>query len=320
FETGKLELKLSLKDEGRVLGLTLSDLARQVRHGFYGYEVQRVQRGRDDIRVMVRYPQEQRRSLADIENMRIRLADGVEVPFLTVAQVQQGRDYATINRAERRRVVSVTADVDETIANAGEINQDLMKDVLPQLKQEYPGLTYDFQGEQKEKSDSMRTLSYNATVALLAIFALLAIQFRSYIQPIIIMSAIPFGLIGAVLGHIIMGYNLTMLSLFGIVALTGVVVNDSLILVDLINRQRRSGGILADVVRDSAVRRFRPIILTTLTTFLGLTPMILEKSLQAKILIPMAISLGFGIIFATAITLVLVPVLYMILEDTKKLI
>jgi len=320
FETGKLELKLSLKDEGRVLGLTLSDLARQVRHGFYGYEVQRVQRGRDDIRVMVRYPQEQRKSLADIENMRIRLANGVEVPFVTVAQVQQGRDYASINRAERRRIVSVMADVDENVANAGEINQDLMKDVLPQLKLEYPGLTFNFQGEQKEKSDSMQTLSYNAAVALLAIFALLAIQFRSYIQPVIIMSAIPFGLIGAVLGHIIMGYNLTMLSLFGIVALTGVVVNDSLILVDLINRQRHSGGILAEVVRDSAVRRFRPIILTTLTTFLGLTPMILETSLQAKILIPMAISLGFGIIFATAITLVLVPVLYMILEDIKKLV
>jgi multidrug efflux pump subunit AcrB len=299
------------------MGLTLSDLARQVRQGFYGEEVQRIQRDRDDIRIMVRYPEAERKRLSDIEKMRIRLADGTEVPFSLVADVREGRGYATINRVDRRRVVTVTADVDETIANANEINQDLVTKAIPLLNQEYPGLTFTMGGEQEEQQESMKSLRRNFIIAIFAIFALLAIQFKSYIQPLIIMSAIPFGLVGAVVGHVIMGFNLTMLSLFGIVALTGVVVNDSLIMIDLINWERAKGVPLEQVVRDSATRRFRPIMLTTLTTFFGLTPMILEKSLQARFLIPMAVSLGFGILFATAITLLLVPSLYMILEDIK---
>ncbi|MBN1844832.1 MAG: efflux RND transporter permease subunit [Sedimentisphaerales bacterium] len=319
FETGKKELKLSLRPEGRLLRLTLADLARQVRQGFYGYEVQRIQRGRDDIRIMVRYPEAQRKSLGDIENMRIRLPDGVEVPFTEVAEVQFGRGYATIARTDRRRVVSVTADVDEKQANANEINRDLAQGALLDLQREYPGLTFNLEGQQKEQRDSMNSLRHNFIIALLGIFGLLAVQFRSYLQPIIIMSAIPFGLIGAVAGHVLLGYDLTMLSLFGIVALTGVVVNDSLILVDLINRSRDRDAPLLEVVRASAVRRFRPIILTTLTTFFGLTPMIMEKSLQARFLVPMAISLGFGVVFATGITLGLVPTLYLILDDIKHL-
>jgi multidrug efflux pump subunit AcrB len=317
FLAGKRELKLSLTEEGRTLGLTLADLAGQVRAGFYGQEVQRIQRGRDDIRVMVRYPEAERRSLGDIERMRIRLANGAEVPFATVATIEEGRGYSTINRTDRQRVVTITADVDENAANANEINADLRETVLPVMARNFPGLTYDFEGAQRQQSDSLGSLKVNFLVAQFAIFALLAIPFRSYFQPLIIMSAIPFGLIGAVGGHVLMGLDLTLLSLFGMVALTGVVVNDSLIMVDLINRERADGIPMEQAVRDSGRRRFRPILLTTLTTFLGLTPMILETSLQAKFLVPMAVSLGFGIVFATAITLILVPSLYRILEDVR---
>ncbi len=317
FLPGKKELKLSLTPEGRAVGLTLSDLARQVRAGFYGQEAQRIQRGRDDIRVMVRYPEEERRSLGDIERMRVRLPDGSEVPFPIVASIEEGRGYAVINRTDRRRVVTVTADVDERVANANEINRDLRAKVLPQLVRDFPGLSFDFEGEQREQSESLGSLRVNFLVAQLAIFALLAIPFRSYAQPLIIMSAIPFGLVGAVAGHLLMGLDLTMLSMFGMVALTGVVVNDSLILIDLINRMRAEGATLDRAIREAGERRFRPIMLTTATTFLGLTPMIFETSLQAKFLIPMAVSLGYGIVFATAITLILVPCLYRILEDLK---
>jgi len=318
FEPGKAELKLALKDTGRTLGLTLSDLARQVRQGFYGDEAQRVQRGRDDIRVMVRYPKQHRQSLADVENMRIRLPDGAEIPFRTVAEIEYGRGYATIKRIDRRRVVSVSADVDEAVTNAREINTELNASLLPGLAAEFPGLQFRFGGEQRARNESLGSLWVNFSIALLAIYGLLAVQFRSYAQPAIVMSAIPFGLVGATWGHLAMGYNLSILSMFGIVALAGVVVNDSLIMIDLINRERAEGVPLSQILRDCATRRFRPIMLTTLTTFCGLLPMITERSLQARFLIPMAISLAFGVIFATAITLVLVPSLYMILEDVKK--
>lgn len=324
FEEGKAELKLKLKDAARTLDLTLADLARQVRQGFYGDEVQRIQRGRDDIRVMVRYPKAERRSLADVENMRIRLGNGTEIPFRTVAEVDYGRAYASIKRVDRRRVVSVSAEVDEDQANPGEINAELARTVLPGLMREYQGLTYRFAGAQRERNESLGSLKVNFAIAMIAIYALLAVQFRSYSQPAIVMSAIPFGIVGAVMGHVVMGavlgttFNLSILSMFGIVALSGVVVNDSLIMIDLINRERESGIELGQVLRDCATRRFRPIMLTTLTTFCGLMPMILEKSLQARFLVPMAISLAFGVMFATCITLLLVPSLYMILEDFKR--
>ncbi|MHC4352378.1 MAG: efflux RND transporter permease subunit [Planctomycetota bacterium] len=321
FELGKVELKLELKDTGRTLGLTLSDLARQVRQGFYGDEAQRIQRGRDDIRVMVRYPKDERKSLADVENMRIRSPDGTEIAFKTVAEVRYGRGYSTIKRVDRRRVVSVSADVDEDVADtsAGKINAQLKNKVLPSLMNEFQGLQYRFAGEQRQRNESMGSLIPNFAIAMMAIYALLAVQFRSYSQPAIVMSAIPFGIVGATLGHLLMGFNLSILSMFGIVALAGVVVNDSLIMIDLINRERGGGMELGQVLRDCATKRFRPIMLTTLTTFCGLLPMITEKSLQARFLIPMAISLAFGVMFATCITLVLVPSLYMILEDVKRL-
>ncbi|MHC5059480.1 MAG: efflux RND transporter permease subunit [Planctomycetota bacterium] len=319
FEPGKREIKLAIKDTGRTLGLTLADLARQVRQGFYGEQAQRIQRGKHDVRVMVRYPEEERTSLADIENMRIRLPNGTQIPFNTIANVKYGRGYANIRRVDRKRVVNVSGDVDEDIANSAEINSDLAQNILPDLMREHPGLTFRFSGAQRERNESLGSLRTNFVIAMLAIYGLLAVQFRSYAQPVIVMSAIPFGIVGATMGHLLMGFNLSILSLFGIVALCGVVVNDSLIMIDLINRERQSGIELGRVIRDSVTRRFRPIMLTTMTTFLGLLPMLLEKSLQAQFLIPMAISLAFGIVFATSITLLLVPSLYMILEDIKTL-
>lgn len=319
FEAGKAEIKLALKDEGRTLGLTLSDLASQVRQGFYGDEAQRIQRGRHDIRVMVRYPEEYRKSIADIENMRIRLASGAEIPFGTVADVEYGRGYSTIERAERARVVYVTSDVDENVANTDEINKALVNETLPELMAHYPGLKYDFAGEARERAESFGAMYQAFPIALMAIYGLLAIQFRSYFQPLIVMSAIPFGIVGATIGHICMGYNLGFLSFFGIVALSGVVVNDSLIMIDLINRERAEGINLVQIIRDSVTKRFRPILLTTITTFFGLIPMLMEKSLQARFLIPMAISLAFGVAFATMITLILVPSLYMVLEDVGSI-
>jgi len=317
YEEGKQELKLDLKPAASTLGLTLEDLARQVRQGFYGDEAARIQRGRDDVRVMVRYPEAGRRSLGDIESMMIRTPSGDEVPFSAVAKVETGRGYATINRHDRRRIVSVKADVNQNVTNAREVLADLQQGFLPSLMADYPGLRLSMEGDEADRAESMSSLGSGFLMALLAIYALLAVLFRSYSQPMIIMSAIPFGFLGAVLGHVLMGWDLTLLSLFGVVALTGVVVNDSLIMIDFINRNRKSGSDLIEAVTNSGVRRFRPIVLTSLTTFVGLTPMLLEKSLQAKFLIPMAISLGFGVLFATVITLVLVPVSYMVLEDLK---
>jgi multidrug efflux pump subunit AcrB len=318
YEEGKVELKLKLKPEARTLGLTLNDLARQVRQGFYGSEALRIQRGRDDVRVMVRYPESDRESIGDIENMLIRTPAGAEVPFGKVAIVDRGRGYASISRMDRRRIVSVIADVDEEVTNAGQVQASLSDELIPKLRAEYPSLHFSFEGEDRDKKESMNSLGGGFVMAIILIFAILAVLFRSYTQPMIIMSAIPFGFLGAILGHVIMGKDLTLLSSFGVVALTGVVVNDSLIMVDFINRKMKAGGSLAVAVIESGTRRFRPIILTSLTTFAGLSPLLLEKSLQAQFLIPMAISLGFGVLFATTITLILVPVNYTILEEFKR--
>ena len=319
FEPGKHELQFDLTPSGQASGLTLDNVGRQVRQAFYGEEVQRIQRGRSDIKVMVRYPQQDRRSLADIDNMRLRLPDATEIPFRTAVRAEIGRGFASIKRVDRQRVVNVTANIDESIANAADINNVLHDEVLASLTRRWPGLSYTFEGEQREMAASTASLRKNQIVALLMIFAMLAVQFRSYVQPLIVMSVIPFGLVGAVLGHLVMGLDLSLLSGFGIVALTGVVVNDSLIMIDRINQQRRQGMPLRRAVLESGCQRFRPILLTTLTTFFGLTPMILERSLQAKFLIPMAVSLSFGVLVATAITLLLVPSVYLILEDLRDL-
>jgi multidrug efflux pump subunit AcrB len=300
-----------------MLGLTLEDLARQVRQAFYGEEAQRIQREREDVRVMVRYPKTQRRSLGDLENMRIRAPDGTEVPFYTVARAEMGRGYASIRRSDRQRVISVTADIDRSRANANEVMADLRANFLPQLLADHPGLSFYLGGEQREQRKVVLGLFWGYLFVLILIYSLLAIPLRSYAQPLIIMSVIPFGAIGALVGHWILGIQVSMMSFFGIIALAGVVVNDSLILVDFVNREQRLGIPLAQAIRDAASKRFRAIVLTSLTTFFGLIPIVLEPSLQAQIVIPMAVSLAFGILFATAITLFLVPILYLMLDDFK---
>ncbi len=318
FTKGKRELKIKLKPEARTLGITEADLGRQIRSAFYGAEALRLQRGRNEVKVMVRYPEEDRKSLGDLESMRIRTQNGGEIPFSQAAFVEEGRGFSEINRTDRKRVINITASVDSKISNAEEIVLDMQTTVLNKLKADYPGLTYDLEGEEKERKESLGSMGQGFLLALLLIYTLLAIPFRSYLQPFIIMSAIPFGFVGAVLGHLIMGFDLSMLSIFGIVALTGVVVNDSLLLINFINEKRREGIELQQAVTQAAQRRFRPIVLTSLTTSLGLTPIILEKSMQAQFLIPMAVSLGFGILFATFITLLIIPSLYLILEDILK--
>ena len=319
FLPGKEEMQLKLKPTARSLGLTLNDLARQVRHAFYGAEALRLQRDQDEVKVLVRYPEKERESLGDVNALRVRTADGKETPFNQVAEVDMQQGYAAIERAQRLRVVKVTADVDETVANANEVRMDVESRVLPDLQFKYPGLRYSMEGEGKEQKDSLSDVIRGFVIALFCIYALLAIPFKSFTQPLIVMSAIPFGIVGAIVGHLLMGLNLSLVSLFGMVGLAGVVVNDSLVLIDATNTLRKEGIDAKEAVALAGELRFRAILLTSLTTFAGLTPMILEKSMQAQFLIPMAVSLGYGVLFATGITLLLVPCGYGILDDFHNL-
>ena len=320
LEGGPREIQLGIKPAAEALGLALEDVGRQVRQAFYGEEVQRIQRGRDDIRVMVRYPAERRRSLGDLEGMRIRTPDGGEVPFGYVATAETGRGASSITRVNQSRAINVTAALDETVTSAGAVNAALAADVMPAVARDHPGLRYSFEGSQADQDAVVGSLQVGFPLALFVIFALLAIPLGSYVQPLIIMSAIPFGFVGAVGGHILMDEAVTMLSMMGIVALSGVVVNDSLVMVDFINRERRRGGDLLAAVQEAGAARFRPILLTSVTTFAGLAPLLLEQGTQADFLKPMAISLAFGVLFATVVTLVLVPAAYLVLEDFERLL
>ena len=317
FREGKREIKLGIKPEAEVLGLTLADLGRQVRQAFYGEEAQRIQRARDDIRVMVRYPREARRSIGALENMRVRTPDGGEVPFSQVAVVEHGRGYASIKRVDRNRAVNVTGAVNAELASAGDVIADLESRILPEILAEHPAVYYSLEGMMAEQRGTMEGLLTGLILALLMVFALLAVPLKSYVQPLIIMSAIPFGMVGAFWGHLIMG--MTMMSMFGMVALAGVVVNDSLVMVYFINRKRTLNADLGVAIREAGVVRFRPILLTSLTTFAGLSPLLMEKSMQARFLIPMALSLASGVLFATFVTLCLVPTGYLIVEDVKAM-
>ncbi len=313
---GKDELRLMrLTPAGRAAGLRLDDVALQVRAGFYGDEAQRLQRGRDEVKVMVRFPQRDRRSLHSLEEMKIRTRDGDELPLRQVVEYEFGRGPSVINRIDRRRSIQITADtIGET--NGTDVSNALEENTLSQLASLFPGVGYAFEGEQKDQADSIREIGIGFLGALIVMYVLISIPLRSYWQPLIIMSVIPFGIIGAIGGHIIFNMHLSIMSLCGFVALAGVVVNDSLVLVDYVNRHRKDVSL-----RQAAVvaggRRFRAIILTSLTTFVGLMPMLIETDMQARFLIPMAVSLGFGILFATAITLLLVPSIYLILEDIR---
>ncbi|MEN8148651.1 MAG: efflux RND transporter permease subunit [Planctomycetota bacterium] len=317
---GKVEYRLFVKPGAEALGITQADLARQARQGFYGDEAQRIQRGRDDVKVMVRYPKAERRSLADLENMRIRRPGGGEVPFSSVARVEVGRSPAVIHRADGARTVNVSADVDLVVANPNEIIARLREKggFLERLTGDFPGVTWRLEGEQREQAETLTGLRNGSVIAALLIFTLLALAFGSFVQPLIVLIAIPFGMVGAIIGHMLLGLDLTMLSSIGLLAMSGVVVNDSMILVDFVNRGRASGLSTWDAIVEAGPRRFRPIILTSLTTFAGLTPLLLETSVQAQFLIPMAVSLGFGVLFSTFVILGLVPVFYLILEDIGR--
>lgn len=313
MSNGKQELQIELTRQGKALGLTRNDITQQVRVAYFGSQVQRIQRGRDDVRVMVRLPLKERQAIADLEHILITTPSGGQVPLSHVAQLIPGQSPSSITRIDRYRVLNVTADLDKTQTNMTVLNADL-KQFLDELVAKYPGVSHSLEGEAKEQRESFGSLQWGLLIVFFAIYCLLAIPFKSYWQPIAVMSVIPFGILGAVIGHWIMAMDLTIMSILGMLALVGVVVNDSLVLVDYINKKRSEGMALLDAVSTAGAARFRPVMLTSLTTFIGLLPLLFEESTQAQFLIPMGVSLGFGILFATFITLILVPVNYMLLD------
>lgn len=314
------EIQLTIRPEAEVLGLTQSDLGRQVRQAFFGEEAQRLQRGRDDVRVMIRYPSEERVSIGNLEELRIRTPQGLEVPFSEVADVNVGLGYATINRVDQRRTVNVYADVDKENTDLEAIKRELIQTVLPEILADFPHISYSLEGETREIAEGNEALFVSSILAAFAMYALLAVPLRSYVQPFIIMSVIPFGIVGALWGHMLMGHPVSRLSNFGIIALAGIVVNNSLIMVAYINEQKAAGLSALEAAWESGAARFRPIFLTSMTTFVGLVPLLFERSLQAQFMIPMAISLSFGVLFATLLTLFLVPAIYSVLDDIKRLL
>ena len=318
FRGGKPELELSMKSSAEPLGLSLQDLGRQVRQAFFGEEAQRIQRGRDDVRVMVRYPLEERQSLGDVEYMRIRTPDGGQVPFATVANAELGRGFASIKRVDRQRAINVTAKVDDEITNENDVLTDLETRHMAGILAGHPNVDYTFEGMQQVQGEFQDGLQRAFLIAMFVIFSLMAIPFRSYLQPLIVMSAVPFGLVGAVLGHVVMDMEVSFMSMMGMVAVTGVVVNDSLVLVYFVNRYASQNESLKEAVVAAGMSRFRPILLTSLTTAAGVTPLILETNIQAQFLVPMAVALASGVLFATLVTLILVPSLYLVLEDIRK--
>lgn len=318
YNKGKLQYDFKLLPQGRNLGLTSDEIGRQVRDGFFGALAMRQLRGMNEIEVRVKLPLEERKDIKNLEDFLIRTSDGIEVPLMDVVEVEQREAFTSINRRDGRRVVNVGMDV-EPANSVSRVLASMQEEVLPQLRSDFPGITWTFEGSQADMRESTNTLKAGFSIAMILIYALLAIAFTSYTQPLIVMTAIPFGIVGAVIGHILLGYDLSLVSLMGVIALSGVVVNDSLIMIDYANKRRIAGDSIYESIHEAGLRRFRPIILTTMTTFGGLAPIILETSSQAFYLIPMAISLGFGIVFATTIILVIVPCLYLILEDIKLL-
>ncbi len=310
YSGGKEELNITLTRKAHALGLSLADVANQVRGSIFGLEAQRLQRGRDEIRVMVRLPQENRSSIDDLARLSILVGpDNQAIPLSDLAEIEPVRSPTTLYRLNRKGILNITADVDKELADVPAILGEIREFIEQQTKLD-PSIKFSFKGEAEEQSESNAGLQSGSLLVLIAIYALLAIPFKSYLQPLIVMSVIPFSLVGAVLGHIITGYDLSVLSIVGMMALLGVVVNDSLVLVDYINKQREKGLAVFDAVLKSGTARFRPVILTSITTFAGLTPLLLDDSTQSQFLKQMAISLGFGILFATAITLIIVPINY----------
>lgn len=307
---GKWEFQFKVKDRALATGVTPSDLGETVRNAYYGAEAMRLQRGRHEVKLMVRYPEEERRSLADFSEIRLRGSDGAERPITELAEVNVRRGFSEINRVNQKRSITITADLDESKANAEQIITQLRNEFMPQLMKKYPGISVRWEGQQEQSRESVGSLMVGFAVAITAMFVLLVLQFRSYFQPLLILAIIPFGMVGAVWGHALMGIPLTLFSMFGLVALAGVVVNDSIVLIDFINQRVREGLPLRQALLESGTRRFRPVLLTSLTTIAGLLPLLMEKSFQAQLLIPMATSLAFGLMMATALVLFMVPILY----------
>ncbi|GAB5451048.1 MAG: efflux RND transporter permease subunit [Halioglobus sp.] len=309
------EIELGLKPAAENLSVNLSDLARQVREAFYGAEAQRIPRPREDVRVMVRYPERERVSVDNLSDMRVRTPGGDEVPFDTVAEVSFQPGYLVIERLNRKRTLEVTADVVRGVADPRAVVEDIISNHIPDLQQRYPGLTLDLDGELQEESEFLRALLQYMGLSMLIVYALMAIPFRSYFQPLLVLTAVPFGIMGAIFGHALLNWQISMFSLMGVIAAAGVVVNDNLVLIDRINQLRASGHGVREALLRGGEDRFRPIILTSLTTFVGLLPIMFETSIQAQFMIPMVISLAFGVLFATGVTLVLVPALYLLGEQ-----
>ena len=307
-ESGKRQFEYRLNDVGIAAGLTESDLAQTIRSAYFGEEVDRLQRGTDEVVVYVRYPEEERRSIADLIGLQVKLPNGGEASLPTIATITESRSEASIERVDGRRIISLTADVDEKVATPSDANAVIVTDLLPALMSDYPGLAFSQQGQARTQNEDMATLMRNLLIAIVGIYCLLASVLRSYIQPIIILAVIPFGLVGAVLGHMMLGFDLSFFSIFGVVALSGVIINDSIVLIDYFNKLQAEAKDKAGNILKAVQRRFRPILLTTLTTFIGLAPMIIETSTQAQFLIPMAVSIAFGSLFAGAVILILVPV------------
>jgi multidrug efflux pump subunit AcrB len=315
---GKEELQIELSPQGYLVGLTRNEIVNQVGQAFKGLQAQRIQRGRDDIRVLVRFPISERRTIASLNEMLITAPNGRLIPLANVATISPGRGPSQITRIDGYRVLNVTADVDKDNTNMVVLLADL-QDYVDSLLVKYPSISYIMEGEQARQAETFGSLQLGVVVVLFAIYCMLALPLKSYVQPVLVMSVIPFGIIGAIIGHWIMGVTLTILSILGLLALTGVVINDSLILVDFINqRHRNAGEDLLSAVERAGVVRFRPVMLTSLTTFFGLLPLLMDQSSSAQFLVPMAISLGFGILFATMITLILVPTNMMIADDVAQ--
>jgi multidrug efflux pump subunit AcrB len=318
LSNGKEELQIELSPQGHLLGLTRSDIVNQVGQAFKGLQAQRIQRGRDDVRVLVRFPLGERSTIASLNEMLITTPTGQQIPLANVADIKPGRGPSEIRRIDGFRVLNVTADVNKDVANMTVLVASI-NDFLDSLLVKYPSITYSFEGEQRRQAETFGSLGIGLVIVMFVIYCMLALPLKSYTLPVVIMSVIPFGIIGAVIGHWIMGYTLTILSMLGLMALIGVSINDSLVLVDYVNqRSRQAGDDLYAAVERAGIVRFRPVMLTSLTTFFGLSPLLMDKSSSAQFLIPMAISLGFGILFATLITLILVPINLLIGDDIRR--
>ena len=315
YRKGKSQYDVSLRPEGRALGLNDEELGEQLRGAFFGSLALRLLRGTNEIEVRVKLPEDQREDIHHLEDLIIRTPGGAEVPLLDVADIKKDVAFSSINRRDGRRAITVGMDIEPK----GAINQvvkELEENQLPDLRNNYPGITWSFEGSNAERRSAFSSLVGNFGLAMAVIYSLLAVAFRNYLQPLIVLTSIPFGIVGAVIGHILLGHDLSIVSVMGMIALSGVVINDALIMIHYANRYRQDLTAF-EAITQAGIGRFRPIMLTTMTTFGGLMPLIFEDSLQAQYIIPMAISLGFGIVFATAIIVVLVPSLYLILEDVR---